>query len=741
VLNASALADDWAHWRGPEHTGISRERGLVDDWSLEPPKNVRWVSNIGGRATPVVLNGRVYLNTRTAHDFNDPDEKIHLREQVVCWDAETGDVLWRDEFNVFQTDIPSPRIGWASMCGDPETNQVYVHSVSGILKCYSADGQVVWERSLAEEFGKISGYGGRTQTPIIDEDRLIVSFLAANWGDTKGPGPKHYYYAFDKRNGDLLWVSAPGGNPSDTTYSNPLVTVINGQRLLIAGNADGAVYAMQARTGKKVWGCHVSLRGLNSTITVDGNRVFVAHGEDNPDSEEFGRVACIDATGQGDVTATHVVWRLDGIKAGYTSLLVKDGILYFGTDTGKLVAFDAETGTQLWEQNLGTIGKSGPVWADGKIYVTEVNGNVYILRPSREKCEVLSHVELRATEIDGTDEIYASPAIANGRIYFVTRDRTICVGADEYPAAADPIPPLADEAPASDTPALVQLRPYEVHLMAGQTADFRLVAFDQNGRQIGEYEPELVADAGLADLQIDGGRVVGGKADHDQAGTIHAQLGDLTATARVIVYNGQPEWRWDFNNLSEQQVPPSWIRAFGKLKPQELDGEKVVALTAMGEERGRPSHPVIMGPPSMSGYIVEADVRTSEQRRQLANLGITVSRYTLSIKGNNGKLAVHDWPPHLRFAPETDFPVEPDTWYRLKLSVTCEGGQARVRGKAWPRDAEEPAAWMIDAVDPHGMCHGSPGLYVYALAECYFDNVVVRQATPDAATGPAAASR
>jgi len=201
VASFSKVADaqNWASWRGPEENGISRETNLVEHWSLEEGENVIWTSDTGGRSTPIILNGQVYLNCRTADNPALPDEKIHIQEQVVCWDAETGEEKWRDKFNVFQTDIPAPRVGWAAMCGDVETGNVFLHSVSGIFRCYAPDGSVVWEKSLAEQFGKISGYGGRTQTPFIDEDRVIVSYLATNWGDMKGPAPKHYYYAFDKR--------------------------------------------------------------------------------------------------------------------------------------------------------------------------------------------------------------------------------------------------------------------------------------------------------------------------------------------------------------------------------------------------------------------------------------------------------------------------------------------------------------------------------------------------------------
>ena len=210
LVASTSFAGDWTHWRGPEMNGISRETNLVDNWDLESKKNVKWVSDIGGRSTPIIMNGRVYLNCRTNHDVAEPDQLIHAQEQVVCWDAETGKVLWTDKFNVFQTDIPAPRVGWASMVGDPETGNVYMHSVSGIFRCYNPDGKVLWEYSLFEDFGKISGYGGRTQTPIIDEDRVIVSYLTLNWGKTAVPHrSKHSTLSIKKQgnwNGFLLLV-------------------------------------------------------------------------------------------------------------------------------------------------------------------------------------------------------------------------------------------------------------------------------------------------------------------------------------------------------------------------------------------------------------------------------------------------------------------------------------------------------------------------------------------------------
>ena len=206
-----------------------------------------------------------------------------------------------------------------------------------------------------------------------------------------------------------------------------MVGVIDGQRQLIGGNCDGNVYSINARTGKPIWSFRMSLRGLNTSPVIDGNYVYMSHGEDNIDSPEFGSVQCIDATGTGDVTDTHSVWRVDGVKAGYTGLVFNDGILYVMADLGNLYAFDGKTGEQLWQHDLGTVGKGSPVWADGKIYATEVNGHMWIIKPSREACVTLSEVVLPAREGAGVDEIYASPAIANGRVFLVTRDRTLCI--------------------------------------------------------------------------------------------------------------------------------------------------------------------------------------------------------------------------------------------------------------------------------------------------------------------------
>lgn len=418
VVPISVIADDWPSWRGVNQDGTSEETGLIEDWSLEG-KNLLWKKEFIGRSTPVILNDRVYVIGRIGKD-------ITQQERITCFDAKTGNQLWNHQLNVFHTTITFNRVGWTSPVGDVETGNIYIHGIQGLFICFSKDGDIVWSRSLTEEYGRISGYGGRVHTPIIAGNLVVISFLNTAWGDQAIP--RHRYYAFDKRSGELIWVSTPGGRPLDTTYSTPVVTEVNGQKLIIGGNADGGIYAMRQATGEMVWGFKLSKRGINTSVVVDGTKVYATHSEENFDTTAMGRVVCIDATGTGDVTSTHEVWRADGIGVGYASPTIKDGQLYVVDNSANMHCLNADTGETLWEHSVGTVGKGSPVWADGKLYVTEVNGKFHILQPGKDKCESLSMQEINRVEDDHYVEIFGSAAIADGRIYFTTEEHLYCIG-------------------------------------------------------------------------------------------------------------------------------------------------------------------------------------------------------------------------------------------------------------------------------------------------------------------------
>ena len=103
---------------------------------------------------------------------------------------------------------------------------------------------------------------------------------------------------------------------------------------------------------------------------------------------------------------------------------------------------------------------------------------------------------------------------------------------------------------------------------------------------------------------------------------------------------------------------------------------------------------------------------TDEAPPDVATSGITAQRYTLVLYGNAQQLKIEPWEPEIaadgRRCRST---WKPDTWYHLKLRVeNMPDGKVRARGKAWPTGQPEPAAWMIEKIDPIGNHKGAPGL-------------------------------
>ena len=174
LLLAPTASSDWAEWRGPERDGISLEKNLPTHWS-PAGQNLAWKAPYGGRSAPIVMGDRVYLqNTSGKGELE--------QERIMAFDANNGKLLWEHPFNVYLSDVPPHRVGWASPVGDPATGNVYVFGVGGHLLGLNRDGKVLWERSLGEDFGLLTTHGGRTVSPIIDGDLVILSGVTFGWG-------------------------------------------------------------------------------------------------------------------------------------------------------------------------------------------------------------------------------------------------------------------------------------------------------------------------------------------------------------------------------------------------------------------------------------------------------------------------------------------------------------------------------------------------------------------------------
>ncbi len=431
---------DWADWRGPTRNGVSYEKGLPERWSPKG-ENVVWKQPYGGRSAPIVMNGRVFM-------FNSAGEGETMQERVICFDANTGKLLWEKRFNVYETDVPPRRIAWSSPGGDPSTGNIYVFGACNDLTALSSDGKVLWQRSLTDEFGAWTTHGGRTVSPIVEGDLVIISTIIDGWGDTALR--RHRYYAFDKRTGETVWISTPGGRPFDTTYSTPITATINGTRMMIAGAGDGTVNALKVATGEPIWSYPVSKRGVNPGVLLKGNIAYISHQEENLDSSEMGLLAAVDATAKGPIGKDQIKWALRNVQLGPSTAVI-DGDRLYQVDAGaNLFAFDVNSGKELWKHSLGTIQKASPVLADGKLYVGTENGKFYILKPGPTGAQILDSDELEGVDkvdtktvvgddlIASNEQVIASVAVSRGRIYLVTTKNIYCIGPKQAGGTSSP---------------------------------------------------------------------------------------------------------------------------------------------------------------------------------------------------------------------------------------------------------------------------------------------------------------
>src|ERR671912_720398 len=213
---------------------------------------------------------------------------------------------------------------------------MYALGVGATLVALSRDGKLLWDRSIGEEFAAFTTHGGRTMSPIIDGDLVIVSAAVSNWGTQAARS--HRIIALNKRTGEIVYVSNPGGRPYDTAYAAPYITTINGTRLLITGLGDGGIHAIKQQTGEKVWSFVAAKRAINTGVVVKDTTVIVSHGDENLDTNELGMVAAIDGSQTGDIKTTR--WAAKGVEAGYSSPVTDGTRVYLIDNSSRLMAFD-----------------------------------------------------------------------------------------------------------------------------------------------------------------------------------------------------------------------------------------------------------------------------------------------------------------------------------------------------------------------------------------------------------------
>lgn len=745
---APSWAGDWVHWRGPEQNGVSRERDLPEKWSEDPDdkdNNLIWKADFGARCAPIILNDRLYL-------INDVGEGLNEQERVLCCDANTGKLLKEYRMNVFLTDVVSSRVGWCNLAGDPETGNIYLNGSQGLFICFDKDLKVLWQRSTTEEFGRVSGYGGRIPSPIVDGDLVIVGIVNSGYGDqSKG---SNRFVAFDKKTGQIVWWSDTVNQIRQTYYSSPVVAVIGGQRLLISGGGDGAVHAFKVRTGEKVWSYLFGQKNINSSPVVAGDLVYIGQGEENPDGGEQGRIICLNGAKVKD-GLPELVWQKDGMKMTYASPIIHEGRLYVTEENGTIDCLDAATGEKLWKYKMGGSTKGSPVLADGKLYVPQVEARFFILKPGDKKCTLLDEHRFSNANGQGLIEVNGSPAIVNGRIYLPTADNLYCIGKKGHNAPAAKIPPAPQEAPVNpaDPPAKLLLFPGDVTLLPGESASFKVRAYNDKGQFLKEVTgawsmpvpptpPGTKVPSPPLKGAMTGDTLTVDKNVSNQQGPLVCTTADkLEARGRIRVIPPLPISE-DFSGVAPTRTPAGWVGVQGKFVVVQKNGVNVLQKTIDSSIPIRARCYTYMGRPSDSGYTVETEVMGDYdglgKGENLSDMGIEVNRYTLVLAGGTRdgstkqRLRLLSWEAMPRVEKNIDFDWKANVWYCMKMTTEPVGDSLVIKGKVWEKGKPEPAAWTVQFTDPMPNRTGSPGLYAYAkglidneLSPTWFANVRV----------------
>ena len=464
----TSAAEEWTQFRGPNGTGVSATTGLPQEFG--PTKNVVWKTDLPpGHSSPVLTHDRIFLTAHTK-------EKDSYKLLIICLDRQTGKILWQSEVpRTIQGRLQNVN-GPASPTPVTDGTNVYVFFQEFGLVSFDGNGKQRWKLPL----GPVNMFYGFGASPILVDDKVILPVDQDN--------PTSYLLAVDKNNGRVRWkVERP---TVISGYSTPIIykPKQGAKQIIIPESFQLSAYSVE--NGKRVWWVRGLACEMKSIASHDDEYLYIngwgfpqnqpgrqvatipfADGlvkyDKNGDKEiakseiagndpmdkmlsaafeafdmdrdeklnakdwevframmasENGLLA-IKLGGQGDQTANAIRWRYQKPVPQVPSTLLYKRVLYMINDSGILLSFDPVTGSVIKQGRLhGAIDKyfASPVAADDKVYLIGQGGQVSVVKASGE-WEVLA-----VNELD--DECFATPAIADGRIYIRTRSALYAFG-------------------------------------------------------------------------------------------------------------------------------------------------------------------------------------------------------------------------------------------------------------------------------------------------------------------------
>ena len=424
LLANTASAGNWPQWRGPDGSGISNEKNLPAEWS--PTKNIKWKTPIEGRShsSPIVWGNKIFLTTAIegaevpgakaarhqfdGKDFVHPDavgaNKKHTFK-VLCLDRDSGKILWQmTAWEGTPYDDRHRKSSYAASTPATDGKMVYAYFGTEGLYAYDFKGKLAWSAQI----GKIATLGlGTAASPILFNDLVIVQADEDN-------GEASFIVALDKKTGKEVWKTP---RKVQVSWSTPILARTATRPELIASGTE-LVIAYDPATGKELWRHKgVESNAIPSPVANNEMAYFVAGFP--------AKIAMAIKLGQnGDLTGTpNVAWTYAKGTAYVPSPILYGDYLYLTTDRGILTCIDAKTGEVKYEGGRVPIPATftaSPVAFEGKILMTSEDGDTFIIKAGPKH-------EILGTNSVG-EAVYASPAIADGRIFIRSEKNLYCIG-------------------------------------------------------------------------------------------------------------------------------------------------------------------------------------------------------------------------------------------------------------------------------------------------------------------------
>ena len=416
---AAEALPSWNQWRGPAGQGHApAAKDLPLAWSES--ENVTWTTPVEGKgwSSPVLERGRLWLTTAVETPLSEAEKAERLAKvenssslqvsgpvslRAVCLDATSGKVL--HDIELFRQSQPDPihsLNSYASPSPILDGGRLYCHfGTNGTAAVDAATGAILWKHSL-QTIKHENGAGG---TPVLFENRLIF--------DCDG-SDQQYIVALDTATGEVAWKTERSGerNPEPQlkkAYGSPIVTEVDGRAVLLSTGADW-LYAYDPTDGRELWKQAYGVLGFSIVP-----RPIVGHGMAFISTSFMQPELLAVKLPIGDALP-EIAWRVKKSVPNIPSpILVGDEIVMV-SDKGVATCLDADSGDVRFSERLGGNFCSSPLYADGRIWVGNREGQTFILTPGKE-----FHVEA-TNQLDG--EIMATP-IAVGPALFLRTDKAV----------------------------------------------------------------------------------------------------------------------------------------------------------------------------------------------------------------------------------------------------------------------------------------------------------------------------